>query len=96
VTGETGIIDFVYAIPFAADQVSDLKSLDSRSWPLSDSVNEQCTRLNTGPGTDITLTNWGETSLVDYYNELKLFVLPIYICALPTGILEAMACDTQF
>ena len=79
-TGETGIIDFVYAIPFAADQVSD----------------EQCTRLNTGPGTDITLTNWGETSLVDYYNELKLFVLPIYICALPTGILEAMACDTQF
>ena len=78
-TRETGIVDFVHAIPLAADQVSDLKFSIVGSGPLSDWVNEQCNRLNTERGIDITLTNWGETSLVDYYNELKLFVLPTYI-----------------
>ena len=34
------------------------------------------------------------TDLADYYNELKLFVLPTYLDAFPTSILEAMACGT--
>ena len=56
---------------------------------MSDWANEQCTRLSTEQGSGITLTNWVGTRLVDYCNELKLFVLPIYHDAFPTSILEA-------
>jgi len=91
---EKGIVDFVHAIPLAAEQVSDLKFSIVGSGPLSDWVNEQCNYLSTERGIDITLTNWVETGLADYYNELKLFVLPTYRDAFPTSILEAMACGT--
>ncbi|MDD1721485.1 MAG: glycosyltransferase family 4 protein [Euryarchaeota archaeon] len=93
-TREKGIIDFVHAIPLVAEQVQDLKFSIVGSGPLSDWVNEQCNRLSTEQGIDISLTNWIETGLADYYNELKLFVLPTYLDAFPTSILEAMACGT--
>jgi glycosyltransferase involved in cell wall biosynthesis len=93
-TKEKGILDFVRAIPLAADQVSDLKFSIVGAGPLSDWVNEQCKRLRTERGVDITLTNWVETGLADYYNELKLLVLPTSLDAFPTSILEAMACGT--
>jgi glycosyltransferase involved in cell wall biosynthesis len=93
-TREKGIVDFVHAIPLAAEAASDLKFSIVGAGPLSDWVNEQCNRLRTERGIDITLTNWVETGLVDYYNELKLLVLPTYLDAFPTSILEAMACGT--
>ena len=93
-TREKGIIDFVHAIPLAAEQVSDLKFSIVGSGPLSDWVNEQCNHLSAERDIDITLTNWVETGLANYYNELKLFVLPTYHDAFPTSILEAMACGT--
>jgi glycosyltransferase involved in cell wall biosynthesis len=93
-TREKGILDFVHAIPLAAEGVSDLKFLIVGSGPLSDWVNEECNRLSTERGIDITRSDWVETGLADYYNELKLFVLPTYIDAFPTSILEAMACGT--
>jgi glycosyltransferase involved in cell wall biosynthesis len=46
-TREKGTIDFVRAIPLAADQVSDLKFSIVGSGPLSDWANEQCTPLKT-------------------------------------------------
>jgi glycosyltransferase involved in cell wall biosynthesis len=62
---------------------------------LSDWVDEQCNWLSTEEGIDVTRIDWIEVpGLVDYYNELKLFVLPSYHDALPTSILEAMACGT--
>ena len=91
---DKGILDFVHAIPLAAEEVSDLKFSIVGSGPLSDWVNEQCHYLSTERGIDITLTNWVERGLADYYNELKLFVLPTYRDAFPTSILEAMACGT--
>jgi len=91
---EKGIIDFVHAIPLAAEQVADVKFSIVGSGPLSAWVNEQCNRMSTERGIDITLTNWVETGLADYYNELKLFVLPSNFDAFPTSILEAMACGT--
>jgi glycosyltransferase involved in cell wall biosynthesis len=93
-TREKGIVDFVHAIPLAAKEVSDLKFSIVGSGPLSDWVDEQCNHLSTESGIDITLTNWVETGLADYYNEMKLFVLPTYLDAFPTSILEAMACGT--
>jgi glycosyltransferase involved in cell wall biosynthesis len=91
---EKGIVDFVRAIPLAAEGVSDLKFSIVGSGPLSGWVNEQSNQLITERGINITCTDWTETSLADYYNELKLFVLPTYCDALPTSILEAMACGT--
>ncbi len=91
---EKGIVDFVHAIPLAAEQVPDVKFSIVGSGPLSAWVNEQCNHLSTEQGIDITLTNWVETGLADYYNELKLFVLPSNFDAFPTSILEAMACGT--
>jgi glycosyltransferase involved in cell wall biosynthesis len=93
-TREKEIIDFIHAIPRATDQVSDLKFSIVGSGPVSNWVNEQCTRLRTERGIDITRTGWVKTDLVDYYNELKLFVLPTYLNAFPISILEAMACGT--
>jgi glycosyltransferase involved in cell wall biosynthesis len=93
-TREKGVVDFVHAIPLAAEKVSDLKFLIVGSGPLSDWVNEQCNRLSTERGIDITRADWVETGLAAYYNELKLFVLPTYVDAFPTSILEAMACGT--
>ena len=89
-----GIIDFIHAIPLAAEQVSDLKFSIVGSGPLSDWVSEQCNHLITERGIDITLTNWVETGPANYYNEMKLFVLPTHLDAFPTSILEAMACGT--
>ena len=59
-TREKGIVDFVHAIPLAAEEVSDLKFSIVGSGPLSDWVNEQCNHLSTERGIDITLTNWVE------------------------------------
>jgi Glycosyltransferase len=91
---DKGIIDFVHAIPLAAKEVSDLKFSIVGSGPLSDWVNEQCDHLSAELDIDISLTNWVETGLADYYNELKLLVLPTYRDAFPTSILEAMSCGT--
>jgi glycosyltransferase involved in cell wall biosynthesis len=94
-TSDKGVVNFVHAIPLAAQEASDLKFSIVGRGPLSDWVNEQCTRLSIERGIDITLTNWVKgASLADYYDELKLFVLPTQFDAFPTTILEAMACGT--
>jgi glycosyltransferase involved in cell wall biosynthesis len=93
-TRDKGIVDFVHAIPLAAHEASDLKFSIVGRGPLSDWVDEQCNRLSIERGIDITLTNWVEERIADYYNELKLFVLPTHFDAFPTTILEAMACGT--
>ena len=94
-TREKGIVDFVHAIPLVAEEVSDLRFLIVGSGPLNDWVNEQCSHLSTEGGINITLMHWVEAKeLADFYNEMKLFVLPTYVDAFPTSILEAMACGT--
>jgi glycosyltransferase involved in cell wall biosynthesis len=92
---EKGIVNFVRAIPLAAKETSDLKFLIVGSGPLSAWVTEQCNHLSAEFGTEIKLLHWvEEADLPSFYNELKLFVLPSYRDALPTSILESMACGT--
>jgi glycosyltransferase involved in cell wall biosynthesis len=92
---EKGIVDLIDAIPLAVEEISDLKFSIVGSGPLSDWVNDQCNYLSTEGGIDIKLKDWvEEPGLVDYYREMKLFVLPTHQDAFPTTILEAMASGT--
>jgi glycosyltransferase involved in cell wall biosynthesis len=95
ISKEKGIIDLIHAIPLAVEQVSDLKFMIVGAGPLTDWVREQCNRLRTERGIAITWMEWIDLpDKIDYYNGLKLFVLPTYNDAFPTSILEAMACGT--
>jgi glycosyltransferase involved in cell wall biosynthesis len=92
---EKGIIDLIHAIPLAVEQESDLKFMIVGAGPLTDWVRDQCNRLRTERGITITWMEWIDLpDKIDYYNGLKLFVLPTYNDAFPTTILEAMACGT--
>jgi glycosyltransferase involved in cell wall biosynthesis len=95
ISEEKGIVDLIDAIPLAVKEASDLKFSIVGSGPLGDWVTEQCNHLSTQWGIDIKRIDWvEEPGLVDYYQEMKLFVLPTYQDAFPTTILEAMACGT--
>jgi glycosyltransferase involved in cell wall biosynthesis len=85
VTREKGIIDFVHAIPQAAEQVSDLKFSIVGSGPLSAWVNGAMQPPEYQTRHRYTLTDWVETHIVDCYNELKLFIPPTCFDSFPTS-----------
>jgi glycosyltransferase involved in cell wall biosynthesis len=92
---EKGIVDFIDAIPLVAEEMPDMKFLIVGAGPLSNWVDEQCDRLRNEGGIRIKRTTWIVVpGLIEYYNKLKLFVLPTHQDAFPTVILEAMACGT--
>ena len=90
---EKGIIEFVKAIPIVTKQRKDIEFLIVGSGNLSLWINKECERLRIVNNTEITRINWIEEEfLPEYLNDLKLIVLPTYSDALPTIILESMAC----
>ena len=89
---EKGIVEFLDAIPLVSKSYSNVKFLICGSGKLSHYVDEKSRALSEELGVDIEVIGWIEKGLPDYFNRLRLFVLPTYFDAFPTSVLEAMAC----
>jgi len=87
-----GIVEFLDAIPLVSKSYNNVKFLIGGSGKLSHYVDEKSKALFEELGVDIEVTGWIEKGLPDYFNRLRLFVLPTYFDAFPTSVLEAMAC----
>ena len=91
---QKGIVEFVKAIPLILEENKDTEFLIGGSGALMSWVAEECKKIRESLGADITITGWIGDDLPDYLNQLKLLVLPTWSEALPTTLLEAMACGT--
>lgn len=87
-SSDKGILEFLEAISLLPQQYKILIIGDG---PLNSKVKESCSVSNR----DIVLLGWiNNENLPEYYNQIKLFILPSYKEGLPNSILEAMACGT--
>jgi glycosyltransferase involved in cell wall biosynthesis len=91
---EKGIVEFVKAIPLILEENTDTEFLIGGSGNLTGWVVKECAKIKESFGVDVTVTGWIGDDLPDYFNQLKLVVLPTYSEALGTALLEAMACGT--
>jgi len=90
---EKGTVDFVRAIPAIAREKVDVAFFIGGAGDLTGWVVDECARLK-AQGIDVTVTGWIGDDLPERLNELKLLVLPTRTDAVPTILLEAMACGT--
>jgi glycosyltransferase involved in cell wall biosynthesis len=92
-TKEKGTIEFIRAIPTIAKDNADVAFLIGGAGPLSEWAANECAQIKT-QGIDVTIVGWIDEDLPERLNELKLLVLPTRYDALPSILLEAMACGT--
>jgi glycosyltransferase involved in cell wall biosynthesis len=90
---DKGVIDFVKAIPAITQQNAGTSFLIAGAGDLSEWVVDECIKLR-AEGIDVTVSGWIGEDLPSYLNELKLLVLPTRYDALPTILIEAIACGT--
>ena len=90
---EKGTVDFVRAIPAIAREKVDVAFFIGGAGDLTGWVVDECARLK-AQGIDVTVTGWIGDDLPERLNELKLLVLPTRTDAVPTILLEALACGT--
>lgn len=91
---QKGIVEFVNAIPLILEKDKDTEFLIGGSGALASWVAEECEKIRDTLGAAVTITGWIGDDLPDCLNQLKLLVLPTWSDALPTILLEAMACGT--
>ncbi len=92
-THQKGIPNFIAAMPLILEQRNEIEFLVGGDGPLFDQVEVQL--KDDGLQERVRLTGLiphGEVA--DYWNKLKLFVLPSKAEGLPRAMLEAMACGT--
>ena len=88
-----GVMNFVKAIPLISKKQDNLKFFLGGDGPLKDRIEEEL--KNNNLYLKVEMIGWiPHDKVVDYLNELKLFILPSYSEGLPTTVLEAMACGT--
>jgi glycosyltransferase involved in cell wall biosynthesis len=92
-TREKGTVDFVRAIPAIARENVDVAFFIGGAGELAEWVVDECAQIR-AQGIDVTVTGWIGDDLPEHLNELKLLVLPTRTDAVPTILLEAMACGT--
>jgi len=92
-TPQKGIMNFIEAMPAILRQRSDVEFFVGGGGPLFDQIE---TRLrDIGLSDKVRLAGWiPHAKVSDYWNELKLFLLPSEAEGLPRVALEAMACGT--
>ena len=92
-SAEKGILNFIKAIPLILRRKPDLLFLIGGGGFLFDKVNEiiKSEKLSD----KVILKGWiKHEDLVDFYNNLKLLVIPSYSESIPIVAVEAMACGT--
>ncbi len=88
-----GVLNFTQVVPLVADVREDCKFLLIGGGPLVEMVKTEADRLEIGES--LTVTGFVDYDhLKEYYNEMKLYVLPTYAEGIPSTIFEAMACGT--
>lgn len=88
-----GITNFVKAMPLVLEKQDGIKFFLGGSGSLYDKIKKEI--MNNEISQKVEMPGWiPQNKIVDYLNELKLFILPSYAEGLPTGVLEAMACGT--
>jgi glycosyltransferase involved in cell wall biosynthesis len=92
-TKDKGTVDFINAIPEIARNNADVAFLIAGAGDLVEWVQSECAKIK-AQGIDVTVFGWIANNLPECLNELKLIVLPTRYDALPTIVLEAMACGT--
>ncbi|MGB8218557.1 MAG: glycosyltransferase family 4 protein, partial [Candidatus Methanoperedens sp.] len=90
---EKGSMNFVEAIPTISMLDSEIKFLIGGDGQLRDIIKKYL--LAKDLNDKVKFAGWiPHDELPDYFNELKLLVLPSYTEGLPSIMLEAMACGT--
>jgi glycosyltransferase involved in cell wall biosynthesis len=90
---EKGVMNFAKAIPLILEQRKDLGFLVCGNGELFENVKKEL--KSNGSYDYVTLTGWiPHENLSDYFNKMKLIVVPSYTETVPYVILEAMACGT--
>ena len=90
---EKGIMNFIEAIPCILKQQENIEFLIVGDGPLYSKIRDEID--TNGISHRVKLFGWiPHDKVADYFNDLKLLVLPSYSEGLPTAILEAMACGT--
>ncbi len=88
-----GVLNFTQVIPLVTNLRKDCKFVLIGGGPLLEIVKTEADRLEKSES--LTVTGFVDYDhLKEYYNEMKLYVLPTYAEGIPSTIFEAMACGT--
>lgn len=90
---EKGVMNFVKAMPLILEKSNNIEFLIGGGGTLESKIRDELKKNNLSR--NVKQTGWiSHNELVDYFNELKLFILPSYSEGLPHTVLKVMACGT--
>ena len=88
-----GILNFIEAMPLILKKRKDVEFLIGGGGTLQSKIRDELRKNNLSQ--KVKQTGWiPDNEIVDYFNELKLFILPSYSEGLPHTVLEVLACGT--
>ena len=90
---EKGVMNLAKAIPLILKERSELEFIIGSGGPLFEKVKNEL--KENGSYDKVTFTGWvPHEKLPDYFNAMKLIVVPSFTESIPYVIMEAMACGT--
>ena len=90
---EKGVMNFVKAMPLILEKSNNIEFLIGGGGTLQSKIMDELRKNNLSQ--NVKQTGWiPHNEVVDYFNELKLFILPSYSEGLPHTVLKVMACGT--
>jgi glycosyltransferase involved in cell wall biosynthesis len=88
-SAEKGILNLLQAIPRVLEKHKDVEFVIVGDGPLFNTADKALSKIKG----NIRIEKWiPHKKLVDFYNEIKILVLPSYTEGLPAVVEEAMAC----